>query len=268
MESKRQDTGKSASGNRRFPWLLLLLILIFVGSAYGFLNQLLDYTDSRKRQEELKEQVIEKQEQTEKPDAGQSVGGKKPGKREVPVKVNFEALKGNNSDVIGWLYIEALDISYPILQGADNQYYLHRNIDGAYEYSGSLFLDSENCMDFMDCNSIIYGHNMADGSMFGKLKQFNLADAISISPYVWVLTEEEDFRYEIFSAQVVTVASGCYTLFQEADSTFLEFMQRMKENSNISTAREAFMEENRVLTLSTCAGDGSEQDRYVVQAVR
>lgn len=268
MESNRQDTEKPDSGKRRFLWLLLLLILVFAGSAYSVLNQLLDYADSRNGQEEVKRQVIEKQAQAENQDERQGAGGKKPDRGKPPVKVDFKLLKESNSDVIGWLYIEALDISYPILQGVDNQYYLHRNLDGAYEYSGSIFLDSENSSDFKDCNSIIYGHNMADASMFGRLKEFNLADAISISPYVWVLTEEGDFRYKIFSAQVVTVTSECYTLFQDADSTFLEFMQRMNANSNINTARENFTAENRVLTLSTCAGNGNDEDRYVVQAVK
>ncbi len=92
---------------------------------------------------------------------------------EPPLAVDFESLKAINPDVKGWLYIEALDISYPVVQGPDNDTYLHTTYEGTSRtnFAGSIFLDYQNQDDFSDGNTIVYGHNMKNLSMFGKLKQ-------------------------------------------------------------------------------------------------
>ncbi|MFR3321064.1 MAG: sortase domain-bontaining protein [Lachnospiraceae bacterium] len=76
-----------------------------------------------------------------------------------------------NSDIVGWLRIRALDISYPVVQGKDNDYYLHRTFEKTDNFAGCLFVNSYNMGDFTDQNTIIYGHNMKNGSMFGKLSR-------------------------------------------------------------------------------------------------
>lgn len=167
-----------------------------------------------------------------------------------------------------WLYVEALDLSYPVMYSGDNSYYLRRNMQGEYEVSGSVFLDGENRTDFTDKNSIIFGHNMADGSMFGRLKEFSLADAYSVSPYVWILTEQAEYRYQIFSVQVADPYSECYTLFAQPDKDFVGFLNRMRQNSGIDTGEWEFQEDDKILTLSTCNGAEGTSSRYVVQALK
>ena len=88
-----------------------------------------------------------------------------------PPEVDFEELQKMNSDVIGWIEVEAIpEISYPIVRGEDNDYYLHRTFKKANNSAGSIFVDYRNGQYFGDCNTIVYGHNMKNGSMFGKLK--------------------------------------------------------------------------------------------------
>ena len=116
-----------------------------------------------------------------------------------PPEVDFDALKAINDDVVGWLELEAIpSISYPIAQGEDNEYYLHRTIKKTYNFAGSVFIDSTNASDFSDCNTIIYGHNMKNGSMFGKLKQMYESEKYKDSKYLWICTPNGKYRYEIF----------------------------------------------------------------------
>lgn len=90
-----------------------------------------------------------------------------------PLEINFDELKSINQDVAGWLYMEALpNINYPIVQGSDNDFYLHHTYKKESIFAGSIFVDCKNTKDFSDQNTIVYGHNMKNGSMFGTLKQY------------------------------------------------------------------------------------------------
>lgn len=96
--------------------------------------------------------------------------------------IDFDGLLSMNKDIIGWLKVEALDISYPMTQGEDNDYYLHNTFQDTPNIAGCIFLDYENKKDFSDRNSIIYGHNMRNGSMFGTLKKFREEGVFEKSP--------------------------------------------------------------------------------------
>ena len=89
-----------------------------------------------------------------------------------PIKIDFEALKKRNPDVVGWIYSEPLSLNYVIVRGKDNSEYLHRSVDRTYLYSGTLFIDSLNSADFSDLNTVIYGHNMQNGTMFHQIVKF------------------------------------------------------------------------------------------------
>ncbi|MHA9741196.1 class B sortase [Robinsoniella peoriensis] len=276
-KNKPEMEEKKGISNIYFSLIIFILISIMAFSFFQLYKTNADYSDGKKEYEELKEEVVEQvredaadTEEVTRDSVRKSAESNlvKENKLTAPIHVDFKTLKKKNSQILAWIYIEALDISYPVVQGEDNDYYLHRTIEGNYNFAGSIFMDWENTPDFKDCNTVIYGHNMADGSMFGKLKNITLEGAYNISPYLWILTEDNNYRYEIFSAQVVTVASDCYTLFNRPDENYLSFLERMSLNSGIQMGSRNFHTDNRVITLSTCTGDGTNQDRYVVQAVR
>ena len=85
---------------------------------------------------------------------------------------NFDELKAQNSDVCGWITIYGTHVDYPIVQSEDNSTYLMRNPRGEYSLSGSIFMDYMNQKDFSDFNTIIYGHHMDGGAMFGDFDQY------------------------------------------------------------------------------------------------
>lgn len=268
-EGKEDDAGRSGPPG----WLMTAVLILILLSGYQLFRSFHSHYEGQEVYRTLEEEVVsEKIEAAEKKaeSGAADIRVKRNGVREnrAPIQVDFATLSQTNKDIVAWVYVEALEISYPVLQSTDNDYYLHRTVEGTYNFAGSVFMDCENNPDFEDRNTILYGHNMANGSMFGRLKEFNLNQAYETSPYVWILTEQGDYRYEIFSAQVVTVSSECYTLFGKSDDLFPEFLQRMKLNSDIETRIQNFKDTDKVLTLSTCAGGGNDASRYVVQAVR
>lgn len=181
-----------------------------------------------------------------------------------PPEVDFEELKSMNPDVIGWLDVEALDISYPIVQGEDNDYYLHRTFRGQENFAGSIFVDASNAADFSDPNTIIYGHNMKNGSMFGTLRRLYDQEKYKDSKYLWICTPEGKFRYEIFSLQYAEVTSDTYTLFSDHGDTFASYLEDMRQRSQVDLGTEGLSGNDYIVTLSTCTSD--DQVRFVVQA--
>lgn len=183
-----------------------------------------------------------------------------------PIQVDFDALKKVNGDVVGWLYIPALDISYPIMQGEDDDYYLHRTTERTYNFSGSIFMEAENSGDFTDPNTIIYGHNMKNGSMFGTLSHLLTKGKYKEDSTFWILTPEKNLRYRMFSLHETDAVSSVYTLFEGTDRTFVDWAGQMKAQSQVDLGEQGFSVDSRIVTLSTCTADSAS--RFVVQAVQ
>ena len=80
------------------------------------------------------------------------------------IGIDFDALLAENKDIVGWIYSENTPINYPVVQGRDNDYYLHRMLDGTNNIAGTIFMDSRNDPNLGDYNTIIYGHNMKNGT--------------------------------------------------------------------------------------------------------
>ena len=263
------DQGEEKRHNHGNIKILLLLIVIMC-AAVQMIGERQSYADSEQNYDELEKQAVTKTENTEENKKEISATNQKYVKeRQAPITVDFNSVKHRKEgeNVIAWIYVEAVDVSYPILQGDTNQQYLRKNLDGEYAVSGSVFMDAENSSDFTDPNTIIFGHNMADGSMFGKLKRFSLNNALQISSYVWVITEQQEYCYQIFSVQIAQVTDECYTLFSSRGNRFVEFLKRMRQDSIEETGTFEFSETDNILTLSTCNGNNTSS-RYVIQAIR
>lgn len=178
--------------------------------------------------------------------------------------IDLDALREVNSDVMGWIYIPDTKINYPLMRGEDNEYYLKHAWDHRKTSVGSIFLEQNNNADLMDFNTILYGHNMNDGSMFAGLRKFSDQGYWEKHPYVYLVTEAGVYRYDIFAAYKAPVDSVAYGLsFREAQ-TKAEFLLYALENSKIQTGISPGGYD-RILTLSTCSGAGYAH-RWVVQA--
>ena len=177
--------------------------------------------------------------------------------------VDFMALQGINDDIVGWLKVGALDISYPVTQASDNDYYLHLTFELVQNAAGCIFVDYQNRPDFQDDNTIIYGHNMKDGSMFGTLKNFVQDGVYESDPYFWIYTPERIYKYEIFNCSTVGAVSNTYTLEFGSRKEFQNYLDKALMQSQVDSSKVKVNSSDKIVTLSTCTGD--EETRFVVQ---
>ncbi len=178
--------------------------------------------------------------------------------------INFVSLHEVNPEVVGWIRIGAIDASYPVAQAADNDFYLHRTFRKEDNFAGCIFLNCDNNKDLSDQNSIIYGHNMKNLSMFGRLKEFANQETYEKDHYFWVFTPEFIYQYEIFSCSLVNKAGNPYVVhFSIPD--YQNFIDQCKAASEIDCGDVKVTTRDRIMTLSTCTGDS--ETRRILQGV-
>ena len=184
--------------------------------------------------------------------------------KESYLQINWDELLQRNKDVKAWIQIPNTNVNYPVLQGETNDTYIHSDIDHNELSAGSIFIASENEDPFNDFNTVIYGHNMRNGSMFGTFRKLHEQSNLT-SPYVWICTPKHTWRYKIFSVHTASVTGETYTLFSMADEQFAEYLKSMKSASELQLDAEAD-KDDKVITMSTCTGNSST--RFVIQAKR
>ena len=268
MEENKNNTQKQPEQKKKKKSDVLLTIALIVAIAvfcYAAFNLYHINTEYKKGTDEYNQ--IEEMAVTERDADSAEVAGPN-AQLKPPIEVDFDKLKSVNEDVVGWIYVDALpDISYPIVKGKDNQTYLHQTYEKNYNFAGTIFVDYENSGDFSDCNTLVYGHNMKNGSMFGHLKKFREDDKLyKQDKYFWILTPERNYRYEIITAYTTGVNSDTYTLFKGPGEEFEKYLETIKGYSEIQTDDTDLTIKDRIVTLSTCTGN--ESTRFVVQGKR
>lgn len=267
MKGKGSKTKKKKkAGDVLLTLVLIAAIGVFFYAAYNLYHIYTEYKKGSDEYNSIAQMAVTKKDpdQEEKTEEEKEEGSS----LQPPMEIDFEALRSVNTDVIGWIYVEALDgVSYPVVRGTDNSYYLHMTYEKNYNFAGTIFVDYENAGDFSDCNTLVYGHNMKNGSMFGQLKNFSKdEETYKKSKYFWIFTPEKSFRYEIISAYVTGVNSETYTLFKGPGIEFQEYLEKIVGFSEIPTTPGTLTMKDKIVTLSTCTGN--QATRYVVQGKR
>lgn len=186
---------------------------------------------------------------------------------QIPVSIllNHTYLRSVNEDFKGWLYYEPLELSYPVVRGNDNDHYTHYTFENEKNSSGAIFMDFLNKPDFSDYNTIIYGHNMRNGTMFGSLKKLlNDEELIKEDPYFYVFTEEKSYMYEIFAVYITKASSHTYDLIDSPEAQE-EYLAYIEDTATWHSGKE-ITGEDKIVTLSTCHGVQSN-NRTVVHGV-
>ncbi len=251
--------------------LLLVLVMvfgvIFGYSAYRLYSMMSEYHDSRERYSAVADSAISSAAlaPTTAPFAvnpGESAAALQSAESS-PIQVDFNALLQQCPDIIGWIYCEDTVINYPMVRGSDNDYYLHRFIDGSYNGGGTLFMDCKCNRDFSDPNSIIYGHHMNDGSMFASLKKYrNDPDYYGKHPTFYINTPTQNYRMDVFAGFVCDADSDTYTIGFADDASYDSWLARMISQSDFTTNVQVSSEDH-IVTLSTCSYEWYDA-RYVV----
>ncbi|NBJ91820.1 class B sortase [Parablautia muri] len=178
---------------------------------------------------------------------------------------DLDSLRRVNEEVVGWIAIPGTEISYPLLQTEDNEYYLNHTWNRDKSSVGSIFMECQIKPDLHSFNTILYGHKMRNGSMFGSLSNYESADYYREHPSIYLVTDGGVYRYDIFAAHEVKIRSIVYRININTRKRRNDFIDFCLENSVIDTGIIPTVED-KILTLSTCTGNG-HATRWVVQGV-
>jgi len=184
--------------------------------------------------------------------------------------IDFDALEADNSDVIGWITVDGTAIDNPVLMSSfdkDNDFYINHDLNGNSKKAGALYVQRSNTADFTDFNTVIYGHNMLNGSMFGTLKKYRNKQFFNTNRYMTVYTKGHILKYEVVSAFVYDDRL-LYTSFnfnsEEGRQEFIDLIKNpntmaknVLDNMDVDT-------NSKLITLSTCTSVDNE--RYLVVA--
>lgn len=179
--------------------------------------------------------------------------------------INLSALQEHNPEVLGWIAIPNT-LSYPLLQGTDNDYYLTHTWKGTASAVGAIFMDYRCDSALGDANTLIYGHRTQGGAMFGNLRKYASYAYWEANPDVYLVTEEGISRYRIYAAYEAEVTSLTYQKSFSDEEQWQAFIDHGTGKSVITTGTQPGPED-QVITLSTCTAQGSQNTRWVVQAV-
>lgn len=190
------------------------------------------------------------------------------GETENPI--DFEKLQSYNDEIYAWIHIPNTKIDYPIAQhdGPDD-YYLKHNMYGEPEFAGTIYTEKCNKTDFSDPNTLIYGHNMRNGSMFQNLHKFEEQKFFDENQYVYIYTPRHMMVYHIFAAYEYDDRHIMNSFDFSDKKVYKNYLKEIFEarsmNVNIRSDEDVTVDD-KIITLSTCVG-GKPESRYLVQAV-
>ena len=187
----------------------------------------------------------------------------------VNLSVDFSFLESVNSDIYSWIYIPNTDISYPVLQSSedkDDNYYLKHNLDGSYGYPGVIFSQKRNATDYTDPVTVLYGHNMKNGSMFAGLHRYENGDYFEEHKDIYIYTPNQTLHYKVYASLTYDdrLILSYYNDFQDK-ADVVAFYEESMEAADNKDYSVSVNEDSKLLVLSTCESDADK--RYLIEAV-
>lgn len=226
--------------------LIVILTVIFIISAFQVIKITYEYKTAHKANAELQNRFVLEND----PTTAQ-------GNHQVPISIDFDALKQENNDIVGWIYCPDTPINYPVVKGKDNNQYLHTNLKGKYLVSGTIFTDYRNGDVGDDPNYIVYGHSMKNDTMFGTLSNYKKQSYYDAHPTLYFLTPKGNYIIELCAGAVVKRNSEIYKTAPQ-ETTVTDIIAKSTFDSDVKITAE-----DNVITLSTCSYEFNNA-RYVV----
>lgn len=215
--------------------------------------------EARAKAEEAAREAREEEEKKKLPEVDPSL--------RIPNTVNFAALWEQNEDVYAWITVPGTLVDYPILQHpTDDEYYLNHTIDHVRGLPGSIYSEFIHPKDFSAANTILYGHNMKNDTMFGSLHDYENAAFFEEHPYIYIHLPDRTLLYQIFSAVIFRSVYLPNYLNYEEESGFRAYVEELKESPGYMNPEAEPFFGSRLLTLHTCIGH-DENHRYLVVGV-
>ncbi len=249
---------------RKILTIILSIILIVAVVVLGY--QIIQRQMTQDKYEEVVEEVVEEEVVEEE------VVEEEEEINTIENPIDFETLQERNSDIYAWIRIDDTQIDYPVLQYADtdnlyDEFYLEHDLDGVSAIAGAIFSQKVNTTTFEDNNTVLYGHNMKNGSMFKGLHEYEDEEYMKEHQTVTIYTPEKVFTYQVFAASVMSNDHlfAAYTYdFGEGTETYLN---DIIENAVAIDSDVEVSAEDHFLSLSTCTGDSSTRLIVVAKLV-
>ena len=261
--------GGNKKNKKKVPVPLIVALCVCVVALGVSIWQLsdifLEYKAGTDEYEELQQYVLEEITEENETDTAETENDtEETGTEEEQVqRVALSELQAQNPDTVGWIEIPGTGISYPLMQADDNAYYLNHTFSGKVNSAGSIFMEQLNSSDFTDLHTIIYGHNMKNGSMFAGLKNYSSPSYLVSHPTVYLDLADGTHAYQIFSVYEAAADSDSYTIGFAPDEQYEEYLRTIKGRSEYDTGVDV-TKDDFIITLSTCTRSG--EDRYLVHA--
>ena len=244
---------------------IIALICLGLGLACGAIGiyKYIEEKNAGKEYEKLQQEVVK-----EEPKPVEEPEPEPVSKVEIPI--DFAALQQQNPDVYAWIQVPGTEVDYPILQSSnDNTYYLNHTIDGEEKKEGAIFTENYNTKTFEDPNTVIYGHDMKNGSMFQSIHKYMDRSFFDNNRDIVIYMPDQILHYKIFAAYLTDNRHLLmnYNFWSKDEyQQYLNSIFSMRDmNAFIDTSMEV-TNEDKIITLSTCYAGISTQ-RYLVQAV-
>lgn len=178
--------------------------------------------------------------------------------------LDWDKLQAKYDDIAGWLYCKGTVINYPVARGTDNSFYLHHLLNGNYDVKGTLFIDCRQDKPLKDFLTVIYGHHMFDGSMFGNLVKYRKANYFKKHPTMIYSTPKHDYKLRIFAGNTIPSDSDFYKFDFATKREKAEYLEKLRAESEIDSDLKVTADD-KIVMLSTCTYE-FEDARWVVYA--
>lgn len=251
--------------------LEIMFVLLFIYAALQLYSIFQDYRRAVEEYDSLSEQVItieeveavQEESEIELPEEVENILDL-PYDYEVPsYTINMEIMKEHNPDTVGWIILPDSKINYPIVKSKDNTEYLTRTFEGKTAKSGSIFMEMYCPEDFSGQNTIIYGHNMKNGSMFRALNDMTDKEYFWRHHIFCINTGNGFDNYEIIScyATVETDTSSWRISFED-DADYENWLKKITDRCTYDCVD--YDVNKTTITLSTCRGKTNGPGRFIV----
>lgn len=270
---------------RRLFWKITAILAFFAAAFCVFFlwKNIKQRQDAAARYEQLREEDIQEERENEDGNGApeeEGTGSAVPEKVEtepsagektkLDIPVDFEKLENENADIYAWLQVPGTDIDYPVVQSrTDDTFYITHGIDRTENIAGAIYSERLNKIDFSDAHTVLYGHNMRDGSMFAGLHAFEDNTFFQEHREIKVYTADAVRTYKIFASYRYDDRHLLKSYDCSNADIYREYLEEIKKQRSLEANMDTEMEvttEDRILTLSTCHRAGNDS-RYLVQAV-
>lgn len=265
-EETNNATPKKLSKRDLIRYIVMgVSLVVFIVSVSMLIYYITQYGKSQKIYNDLNEEVLE----TTENNTTEFIDDENVEHNfEIPITVDFKYLKSINPDCVAWISFPILSIEYPVVQCDDNNYYLSHSYNNVETWSGSIYMDYRNSPDCSDRHTIIYGHNMQDGSMFNKLLKYDKESFYKNNEgnnYFYMYFEGGVNVYEVYAVVDAEVNKNPLPFsLKSLDKYSLEEYEAEIESLQDYSTGVKLNADDKLMTLLTCQYDSSSQVRHLV----